>query len=97
MHKLYNSELLDLKWINEFSTEHPHTMGYVLKRLTNRTCNRCGSIVLIADDNRNEYKYQCMYCDENLYSIETTERHNENSTYDIYKLLEQTNDILEID
>jgi len=50
----------------------PKTMSYVLEHDTGYIrCNRCGCTVL-----RSEvygYDYQCMNCDEDLYSVETYE------------------------
>lgn len=40
---------------------------------TNRACNRCGSDVFESEI-REEYSYQCMKCDEDLYAYETHEK-----------------------
>lgn len=37
-----------------------------------RVCNRCGSLVQRSDIE--EYEYQCLTCDEDLYTIETNEK-----------------------
>lgn len=50
--------------------ESPKTFAYVLERDTfTIKCNRCGSPVLKSD--LDDYAYQCMNCDEDLYSFET--------------------------
>ena len=36
-----------------------------------RRCNRCGSIVIPSENE--EYDWQCMDCDEDLYGFETNE------------------------
>ena len=48
----------------------PNTFAYVLEHDTFIVkCNRCGSPVLKSD--LDGYVYQCMNCDEDLYSFET--------------------------
>lgn len=50
----------------------PKSFAYVLERDTFTVrCNRCGSPVLRSD--LDDYVYQCMSCDEDLYTIETHE------------------------
>lgn len=52
--------------------KYPKTFAYVLERDTlTRRCNRCGSVVLRSE--LESYSYQCMNCDEDLYTIETHE------------------------
>lgn len=54
--------------------ENKKTVGYIISHNTeNVYCSRCGSPVLLSDlsDTENEYKYQCLSCDEDLYEIET--------------------------
>lgn len=56
----------------------PKTLAYVIEHDTfNRRCNRCGCPVLKSDTAG--YVYQCMNCDEDLYSIEAHkgEYHND--------------------
>ena len=51
-------------------TKSPKTFAYVLERDTfTIKCNRCGSPVLKSD--LDDYVYQCMNCDEDLYEFET--------------------------
>ena len=45
-------------------------VNYVVNLLTNRRCNRCGHTVL-QEPEGDEYPYQCLHCDENMYKIET--------------------------
>lgn len=40
-----------------------------------RLCDRCGNYILKSD--LEQYPYQCMYCDEDLFSIETHLRTND--------------------
>lgn len=75
--------------------QSPKTYEYVIKNITpNIRCNRCGSICLKSE--AKGYKYQCMYCDEDLYSIETheSEKYNENEFNDV---LITTRDLLLLD
>ena len=52
-------------------TKHPKTYAYVMENDTViRRCNRCGSVVL-RETSIDEYPYQCMSCDENMFGIET--------------------------
>jgi hypothetical protein len=51
--------------------QYPKTFTYVLENDThNIRCNGCGSVVL-KETNGSDYPYQCLFCDENLYSFET--------------------------
>ena len=73
----------------------PKTFEYVLERDTlTRRCNRCGSVVLKSE--LNDYAYQCMNCDEDLYRIET---HNgkPHTTEEFDELCCMTRDILLLD
>ena len=80
----------------KFDTEkYPKTMAYVLERdaFTVR-CNRCGSPVLKSDVEG--YAYQCMECDEDLYSIETHEGEF-HTPEELNRLLLDTRDLLSLD
>ena len=100
-----------LKCYNENEPEYPHRIvkkrvrtksyQYVLDNDTeNIRCNRCGSVVLrqpeTGADNENEYPYQCMVCDENLYKIETNagEPHTKK---ELEELIERTLELLCLD
>lgn len=51
--------------------ESPKSFAYVLAHDTGiRRCNRCGSVVL-TEEPGSEYPYQCMYCDEDMFEVET--------------------------
>ena len=87
----------------EFDVErNPRTMAYFLERDTvNRRCNRCGSVVLTSDTEvtkplPQEYDYQCMFCDEDLFEIETHigEDHTDE---EVDELLCQVRDLLCLD
>jgi len=41
--------------------------------LTDKTCNRCGSIVIVETDPDIDYPYCCLNCDENMYSFEVSD------------------------
>lgn len=50
--------------------KHPNTLHYVLVNMTyDIRCNRCGHVLL--EQPNSQYPYQCMFCDENMFSIET--------------------------
>ena len=75
--------------------KYPKTMCYVLERDTgNIRCNMCGSPVLKSDVEG--YAYQCMFCDEDLFSIETHEG-EWHTTKEFNDLLIVTRDILLLD
>lgn len=74
--------------VDKFNTEvSGKSLMYVIENDTfTRRCNRCGSVVLRqpneivmtdclnpTESDPNEYPYQCMSCDENLFGIETHE------------------------
>lgn len=76
----------------------PKSEEYVRKNLVPyRLCNRCGNHVLKSE--LEEYTYQCMYCDEDLYSIEThlMEEKREINDFDFEDLVTQTNYVLGLD
>ena len=73
----------------------PKTMAYVLERDAGYVrCNRCGSVVLKSDVEG--YSYQCMFCDEDLYTIETHEG-EWHTDEELDELLCRTEDVLELD
>ena len=75
--------------------KYPKTMCYVLERDCGKIrCNRCGSSVLKSD--LEDYAYQCMFCDEDLLSIETHEGEY-HTTEEFNELLLQTRDLLLLD
>ena len=76
------------------SIKYPNSKKYVDTHLVvpHRYCNRCGCHVLKSDSEN--YPYQCVYCDEDLYSIEThikEDDFDEISDFDYEDLIEQTN------
>ena len=51
---------------------YPKTFAYVIEHeAPNIRCNRCGCPVLKSDVPERGYVYQCMACDEDLFTIET--------------------------
>lgn len=78
-----------IKKFNEAKQRFPKTVDYVGKNLVKkRRCNRCGSIVL-KEPNVEEYPYQCMFCDENLFGIET-HKGNKCNEQEYLELIEQS-------
>jgi predicted SprT family Zn-dependent metalloprotease len=85
--------------VEKFNFEKsPKTLCYVMENDTfNRRCNRCQSVVLKeTNPTEQNYPYQCMSCDENLFTIETHEGkyHNDN---EFQELLCNTRDLLLLD
>jgi hypothetical protein len=65
---------------------YPLSESYVQKRLVpNRVCNRCGNHVLTSE--LEEYPYQCLHCDEDLYEFETTKTNIEPKSHEILHLV----------
>jgi hypothetical protein len=55
--------------------KHPKTFSFVSENDTVTTrCNRCGCVVLREpEETYDEYPYQCLSCDENMFEFETHE------------------------
>lgn len=87
------------------SKEYPKSTAYVESHLVkpSRFCNMCGRHILKSD--LEQYEYQCMYCDEDLFGIETRKKMDMNgneideeiSTFDYCNLIIQVSDILLLD
>lgn len=76
--------------------KYPASTKYVKRRIRNNIrCNRCGAIVLKSElrHSENKYKYQCMFCDEDLYGIET-HKGSPCSMQEAIELIEQTASLL---
>lgn len=95
---LKEDNLKDLEIVeNEIFFKYPKATEYVIEKLQHkRVCNRCLSYVL-ESENKPKYKYQCMCCDEDLYSIETKTINKSISLDDLIELIETTNAILCLD
>lgn len=56
--------------VKELKKDLDEFKEYVNSRIQkDRRCNRCNHIVLTSE--LDEYPFQCLFCDENLYGIET--------------------------
>lgn len=77
--------------------QFPKSANYVDSHLIKpyRRCNRCGSIILKSGIKK--YPYQCMHCDEDMYSIETHESYTDFNELEYCDLVERTNEILCLD
>ena len=74
------------------------TLVYVTENDTfNRRCNFCKSVVLKEPNpTENDYPFQCISCDENLFEFETFEgTHHTNEEFE--QLLCNTRDLLLLD
>ena len=72
---------------------YPLSESYVKKRIVpNRVCNRCGNHVLTSE--LEEYKYQCMHCDEDLYEFETHEADVQPKSFELLHLILLTHDLM---
>lgn len=60
-----------LRKLEESREKQSDTEKYVLNNIhLKRRCNRCNHVVLTTEL-KEEYNFQCLYCDEDLYTIET--------------------------
>lgn len=77
--------------------DRPNAVEYVNAHQTNptRRCNRCGSPVLISD-NGGSYSYQCMSCNEDLFSFETHDG-DPSSALERYELVKNTHEVMMLD
>ena len=77
---------------NVAKEKFPKSLSYVQKNLVPFIhCKRCGAHVL-KSENQNEYEYQCVYCDEDLYECETYQdkKRKEINDYDFFDLVYKT-------
>ena len=95
---LHEEDIKDLERLdNETFSRYPKATEYVVEKLQHkRKCNCCGSYVLESGI-KPEYEYQCMYCDVDLYSIETHTVDDVISEYDLIDLIEMTHGLLCLD
>lgn len=63
------------KHLEKYKDKLPKSVKYVEDNLTNYRCIRCGSPILLETEVK-DYPYQCLTCDENMYSfeVETSEQ-----------------------
>ena len=57
------------KHLEKYKDKLPKSVKYVEDNLTNYRCIRCGSPILLETEVK-DYPYQCLTCDENMYSFE---------------------------
>ena len=90
-----NSE--DIKFIDLEKISNK-TKNYVDDRLVpNRFCNRCGRPILKSDVPE-EYPFQCMHCDEDLYEIETHLDYDKKiNDFEMAELFAETEEILKLE
>ena len=55
--------------LEKYKDKLPQSVKYVEDNLTNYRCTRCGSPILLETEVK-DYPYQCLTCDENMYSFE---------------------------
>ena len=63
------------KHLEKYKDKLPKSVKYVEDNLTNYRCIRCGSPIFLETEVK-DYPYQCLTCDENMYSfeVETSEQ-----------------------
>lgn len=67
--------------------KYPLSEAYVQKHLVrDRICRRCGRYVLTSE--LDEYKYQCVHCDEDLYEFETVQTEDSITRTELDELIE---------
>lgn len=65
---------------SEEVNESDDTIKYYLEHKSNRRCCKCDKPVLLSDNE--EYTYQCLNCDEDLYQMETYKKEHDLITSD---------------
>lgn len=58
------------KNLEKYRQKYPNSVKYIEDNLTDLRCFRCGSL-LLKEPESEEYPYQCLTCDENMFSFET--------------------------
>lgn len=77
--------------------KYPKSKEYVDSHLVkDRYCSRCGSPILKSD--LEQYPYQCMTCDEDLFEFETTiDLNKQFNEWDYVQLVKEVADTLLLD
>lgn len=57
------------KILEKYKHKYPNSVKYIEDNLTDLRCFRCGS-PLLKEAESEEYSYQCLACDENMFSFE---------------------------
>lgn len=84
------------KYLEKFNQKLPKTVKYIEDNLTNLRCRRCGRPIL-KETNVEGYPYQCLNCDENMFSFETYEAADNFSEQELEELLGNAISVLGLD
>lgn len=74
------------KHLEKYKNKLPKSVKYVEENLTNYRCIRCGSPILL-DPEIEDYPYQCLTCDENMYSFEVESSEQELTAEEIENII----------
>ena len=74
------------KHLEKYKDKLPKSVKYVEDNLTNYRCIRCGSPILLEPEIK-DYPYQCLTCDENMYSFEVEPSEKEVTAEEIENII----------
>ena len=74
------------KHLEKYKDKLPKSVKYVEDNLTNFRCIRCGSPILLEPEIE-DYPYQCLTCDENMYSFEVEASEQEVTAEEIENII----------
>lgn len=84
------------KILEKYKYKYPNSVKYIEDNLTDLRCFHCGS-PLLKDAESEEYPYQCLACDENMFSFEAIKNDTALTDNEAKNMLEYVLRELELD
>lgn len=84
------------KILEKYKHKYPNSVKYIEDNLTDLRCFRCGS-PLLKELESEEYPYQCLTCDENMFSFEAIKSETALTDNEAKNMLEYVSRELKID
>lgn len=75
------------KILEKYKHKYPNSVKYIEDNLTDLRCFRCGSL-LLKEPEPEEYPYQCLACDENMFSFEAIKNDTALTDNEVKNMLE---------
>lgn len=75
------------KILEKYKHKYPNSVKYIEDNLTDLRCFRCGSL-LLKESEPEEYPYQCLACDENMFSFEAIKNDTALTDNEVKNMLE---------